>query len=136
MINGTRKLRTSPYYPQTNGQCKKFNSTLITMLGTLSPEGRSYWKSNIGVLVHGYNCTHNSAMGLSPYFLKYGRQPQHPINVALGMTLKSVSVVMSSKYIQNLRDHIKWDYKKANLFQQREAHTTHGIVNDIARQYP
>ena len=35
---GTLKLRTSQHNPQTNGQCKRFNSTLIGMLGTLVPE--------------------------------------------------------------------------------------------------
>ena len=29
-----RKLRTGSYHPQTNGQCKRFNKTLISMLGT------------------------------------------------------------------------------------------------------
>ena len=28
----TKKLRTSPYYFQTNGWCKRFNSTLINIL--------------------------------------------------------------------------------------------------------
>ena len=30
-----RKLRTGSYHPQTNGQCKRFHKTLISMLGTL-----------------------------------------------------------------------------------------------------
>ena len=30
-----KKLCTSPYHPETNGQCECFNATLISMLGTL-----------------------------------------------------------------------------------------------------
>ena len=74
-ITGTKKLRSSPHHPQTNGQCKRINSPLIIMLGTLPPECKSNWKSSIGALMHTYNCTHNSATVFSPYILMYGRQP-------------------------------------------------------------
>ena len=37
-LAGVQKLRTSPYHSQTNGQCERFNGTLLNMLGTLTPE--------------------------------------------------------------------------------------------------
>ena len=74
-LMGTKKLRTSLYHPLTNGQGKRFNSTLIGMLGTLPPEHKSDWKGSIGALVHAYNCAQNSTTGFSPCLLMYGRQP-------------------------------------------------------------
>ena len=56
-LMGTQKVLTSPYHPQTNGQCERFNSTLINMLGNLPKEKKSEWKNHIGALVHAYNCT-------------------------------------------------------------------------------
>ena len=37
-VAGMKKLCTSPYHPQTNGRCECFNSTLLNILGTLTPE--------------------------------------------------------------------------------------------------
>ena len=34
-ISQVKKIQTLGYHPQTNGQCKCFNATLINMLGTL-----------------------------------------------------------------------------------------------------
>ena len=42
-LMGMLKIWTSPYHPQTNGQCERFNSTLINMLGTLLKEKKSEW---------------------------------------------------------------------------------------------
>ena len=82
-LMGSKKLMTSLYHPQANGQHERFNSTIINMLGKLPPEHKSDWKSSIGVLVHTYNCIQNPDTGFSPYFPVYGRQPQLPISVTL-----------------------------------------------------
>ena len=55
-LMGTQKIWTSQYYPQTNGQCERFNSTLIGVLRMLPPEKKSEWKNHTGILVHAYNC--------------------------------------------------------------------------------
>ena len=56
-LMGVQKIWTSLYHLQTNGQCERFNSTLINMLGTLPKEKKSEWKNHVGTLVHAYNCT-------------------------------------------------------------------------------
>ena len=63
------KLRTTSYHPQTNGQCERFNSTLMNMLGTLTPDQKKDWKSHLLTMYHAYNSTQHSVTGFSPYYL-------------------------------------------------------------------
>ena len=78
---GVKKLHTSPYHPQTNGQCECFNSTLLNMLGTITPEQKKDWKNHVSAKVHAYNCTRNAATRFSPYYLLIGRDPRLPLDV-------------------------------------------------------
>ena len=91
------------------------------MLGTLPKEKKSEWKNHIGTLVHAYNCTQNSAMGFSPYYLRFGRQPCLPVDVALGLAPHTIMEPNTSKFIQKLRECTKWAHKKAEAFQAKEA---------------
>ena len=104
----------------TNGQCERFNSTLIGMLGTLPPEKKSEWKNHIGTLVHTYNCTQNSATGFSPYYLMYGRQPHLPVDVTLGLAPHTTTAPNTSKFVQKMREH-KMGSEKAEAFQAKKA---------------
>ena len=58
-------------------------------------------------------------MGLSPYFLMYRRQPHLPIDVTLGLAPKAVTTPTSFKYIQKLREHVRWANRKANQLHQK-----------------
>ena len=120
-LMGVWKIWTSPYHPQTNGQCERFNCTLTNMLGTLPKEKKSEWKNHIGTLVHAYNCTQNSATGFSLYYLMFGRQPHLPVDVALGLAPHTITEPNTTKFIQKLREHTKWAHKKAEAFQAKEA---------------
>ena len=97
------------------------------MLGMLPQEKKSDWKNHIGALVHVYNCTQNSATGFSPYYLMYRRQPCLPVDVALGLVPHSAMAPTTSKFVQQLREHVKWGHKKAESFQAKEAQ--HHILN-------
>ena len=52
-----KKLHTSPYHPETNGQCECFNATLINMLGTLPNHAKKNWQEWVITLTHAYNST-------------------------------------------------------------------------------
>ena len=74
-VTWMKKLRTTPYRPQTNDQCEKFNSTLINMIGTLPVMAKQHWQGFVSTLVHAYNCMKSAATGFSPHYLMFGRHP-------------------------------------------------------------
>lgn len=85
LITGMRKSRTTSYHAMGNGQCERYNRTLLNMLGTLKPEQKQNWKLHINPLVHAYNCTRNELTGVSPYFLMFGRNPRLAIDEEFGL---------------------------------------------------
>ena len=122
-IAGVLKLHTTPYHPQGNGQCERFNSTLCNMLGILSEEEKSDWKSYLGCMTHAYNCTKRASTTYSAYYLMFGRHPRLPIDVEFGLP-KSNSGDNSSKsrYVQKLRRRLNYAFQKANKVANQQAH--------------
>ena len=111
-IAGIKKSRTTPYHPQGNGQVERFNQTLINMLGTLEDDQKQQWRLYVKPLVHAYNSTKNSATGMSPYLLMFGREPRLPIDVQFGIG-DHQSPKSHYKYIQGLRDRLNEAHKLA-----------------------
>ena len=121
-IAGVKKVHTTPYHPQGNGQCERFNSTLCNMLGTLSEEEKSDWKSHLGCMTHAYNCTKHASTTYSPYYLMFGTHPRLPIDVEFGLNKPNCSDNSSkSRYIQKLRRRLNYAFQKASKYSDQQA---------------
>ena len=121
-IAGVKKVHTTPYHPQGNGQCERFNSTLCNMLGTLSEEEKSDWKSHLGCMTHAYSCTKHASTTYSPYYLKFGRHPRLPIDIEFGLNKPNCSDNSSkSRYIQKLRRRLNYAFQKASKYSDQQA---------------
>ena len=121
-IAGVKKVHTTPYHPQGNGQCERFNSTLCNMLGTLSDEEKSDWKSHLGCMTHAYNCTKHASTTYSSYYLMFGRHPRLPIDIEFGLHKPNCSDNSSkSRYIQKLRRRLNYAFQKASKYSDQQA---------------
>ena len=118
------KSRTTPYHPQGNGICERFNRTLISMLGTLEPEQKADWKTYVGPLVHAYNVTKHDTTGYSPYFLMFGRHPRLPIDLCLGLEpTDDTPPVKSTNYVDQLKASLAHAYDQASKCATRAGQT-------------
>ena len=101
-LTGIKKLRTTPYRPQTNGQCEKFNSTLINMIGTLPSEIKYNWQDHVNTLVHVYKCMDSMATKFSPYYLMFGRELNLPIDIEFGVRTPDLVATSTRNYVEKL----------------------------------
>ena len=97
-----KKLCTTPYHPQTNGQCEHFNLVLISMQGTLSNENKRNWKEFVPTIVHGYNCMKSTAMDFSPYYLIYGHTSCLLLDLYFGIQTQNLCEQSHMRFIISL----------------------------------
>ena len=115
-----KKLCISPYHLETNGQCKCFNATLISMLGTLPSHAKKNWQEWITALTHAYNCTVSPVTGFSPYFFMFGRNPKLPLDIDLGIPTIEQELTSQQNYAQNLYSRLQWAYQRAQENNKKE----------------
>ena len=120
-IAGIKKSRTTPYHPQGNGQCERFNQTLLQMLGTLTTDQKSDWKSFVPSLVHAYNGTKHESTGYSPFFLMYGRNPRLPVDIALGVAPEDSSHQSLPEFVEKFRKRMSYAYEVAGVAARKAA---------------
>ena len=116
---GITKDRTTPYRPQTNGQCERFNRTLMDMIKC--SEHKTQWPRILPALTFAYNNTPHSATGYSPYYLLHGRTQRLPLDIEMGV-MPGVNVPGKRQdYVDNLRLRLQDAFESARKTQAKPA---------------
>ncbi|CAN2390101.1 K02A2.6-like [Pristimantis euphronides] len=74
-------MRASPYHPQTNGLCERFNGTLNQMLKMLVELHGRDWERYLPHLLFAYREVPQASTGFFPFELLYGRRVRGPLTL-------------------------------------------------------
>ena len=142
----TRKIRTSPYRPQTDGQVERFNRTLLNMLSAYVSESGLDWDQYLPYVLLAYRSSVNASVGCTPNLMVYGRECNLPVDVMYD-TVPDVIPTCPQYYVEFLRKGLtsahafaREHLKKAAIRQKRNydkktSHRQPFKEGDLVRYY-
>ena len=78
---GVRKVATSAYHPNGNGDAERVNHTMARSLAIVVNERQNDWDIQLPHVEFAYNQSVSAATGLSPHEVHLGRLPRLPLTV-------------------------------------------------------
>ncbi|KAJ7987239.1 hypothetical protein DPEC_G00336680 [Dallia pectoralis] len=126
-LYGVRKTRTTPYRPQGNAQCERFNRTLHELLRTLPPEKKRRWPEHLPELIYAYNVTPHATTGYSPYFLLFGVEPRLPVDALLA---QEQAVDRRQDWLAIHQKRLREAHEKAREYAEHKAAERLAPLND------
>ncbi|KAL6455158.1 hypothetical protein MHYP_G00363990 [Metynnis hypsauchen] len=123
------KSRSSPYHPEGNGQCERFNRTLHDLLKTLPADKKRRWPQHLSTVLFAYNTTIHQSTKHSPYELMFGRKPHLPIDALLGVEAEFSGVREVDDWVHEQQErlirmyaHAEKHLKAAAAYRARHTH--------------
>ena len=80
---GIDRIFSAPYHPQSNGKLKVFHKYLKPTLKICCERDPTNWDKYLNQVLASYRITPNLATAETPFFLVYGRDPNHPLHKLL-----------------------------------------------------
>ena len=116
-----KKVRTTPYHPQSNGAVERVHQTLRRMIGKLDNKQRKNWPEHLSSITHAYNSTRLQVTGYSPYFLMMGRRPCLPVDLLFPTNRQLPKTKGVHEYVKALHGHLRSAFQAARFSSSREA---------------
>ena len=108
LLLGTKKIRTSPYNPRSNGQAENHMRTLKDQLVAYTNAHQNDWDIYLAVIAHAYRTSVNEATGFTPYFMLYGRECSAPSEQWIEEISKHTTL---HAYVRGLCETLKWTWE-------------------------
>ena len=101
---GVKKLRTSPYHPQTDGQVEIFNRTLKGILTAYVNQDHNDWDVHLPLALFAYRTSMHCSSGVTPFKAVYGREATSPLTL-MG-TAKKPTKGLIANYCDDLEKNL------------------------------
>lgn len=134
-VYGCRKSRTTPYHPQGNGSCERFNQTLLNLLGTLEADQQSRWVDHLPYLLHAYNNSVHNVTGYAPSYLMFGRHVRLPVDLLWG-TRQPEGVGDVTEWVGRHHDRLLCAYHKVSERLGMAASKNKRLYDRTAKEAP
>ena len=100
-----KKLQTTPYHPQTNGQVERSHQTIMQMIGKLAEDKKANWPGHLAEIVHAYTATKSTVMGYRPHYLMFGCRPRLLVDFYFP-TFRSTEVPMRGTSAKHVDEYV------------------------------
>ena len=119
-VYGVRKTYSLAFHPQSNGQCERKNSSIISELSKRVAQYGPNWAVQIPYIEFSYNCSPHTATGVTPYKMMFGREARTPF-------LSQIPPV----------DMTGWDNESKKYFSdhQKQLERAHDFAKDHHKKY-
>ena len=103
-----KRIRTTPYHPQTDGLVERFNGTLKSMLRKFVSRSQKNWDEYLPYLLFAYREVPQESTGFSPFELLYGRRVRGPLDILKeSWTGEAQEETPIAQYIVKMRTNLK-----------------------------
>ncbi|RNA38462.1 Retrovirus-related Pol poly from transposon [Brachionus plicatilis] len=100
-----KRLRTSAYHPQCDGETERFNRTLEQMLACYVAYTQNKWDQYLPKLAFAYNTAVHATTGLTPFEVVYERKPKLPVDLMFPTPNLELNLSVDS-YATKVQQHL------------------------------
>lgn len=111
---GISRVNSSPYHPQSNGQCERLNGTLKQMLRKVSTNRPREWDRLLPSILFAYRELPQDTLKFSPFELVYGRTARGPMSILKDLYIR-----------RDLEEEVKSAYQYVTDLEQRIVDAVH-----------
>ena len=104
-----KRIRSTPYHPQTDGLVERFNGTMKMMLRKFVNRSQTDWDECLPYLLFAYREVPQASTGFSPFELLYGRKVRGPLDILKEewTGCADEGKVPVAAYVVEMRDRLK-----------------------------